>query len=64
MHRIAPSILSADVACSGDDVRAVAEAGADTFVPGSAIFGAQDDRSVIAAMRAELGDEQLPRAAV
>ncbi len=64
MFRIAPSILSADVACSSDDVRAVAEAGADTFVAGSAIFGGQGDRSVIAAMPAELGAEQPPRAAV
>lgn len=36
------------------NIRAVAEAGADTFVAGSAIFGADDYVQVIAAMRAQL----------
>jgi ribulose-phosphate 3-epimerase len=40
------------------NIRAIAEAGADTFVAGSAIFGARDEdggfRSVIGAMRREL----------
>ena len=37
-----------------DNIRAVAEAGADTFVAGSAIFGTKDYKATIAAMRAEL----------
>jgi ribulose-phosphate 3-epimerase len=36
------------------NIRAVAEAGADTFVAGSAIFGQNDYAATIAAMRAEL----------
>ena len=43
-----------------DNIREIAEAGADTFVAGSAIFGAKGENdpndydTVIAAMRAEL----------
>ena len=37
-----------------DNIREIAEAGADMFVAGSAIFGQQDYRQVIDAMRAEL----------
>jgi len=37
-----------------DNIRQVANAGADTFVAGSAIFGKPDYKSVIDAMRAEL----------
>ncbi|MDR2878089.1 MAG: ribulose-phosphate 3-epimerase [Chromatiales bacterium] len=37
-----------------DNIRAVAEAGADTFVAGSAIFSTPDYKATIAAMRAEL----------
>jgi ribulose-phosphate 3-epimerase len=37
-----------------DNIRRVANAGADTFVAGSAIFSQKDYRSVIDAMRAEL----------
>ena len=33
----------------------MADAGADTFVAGSAIFGSNDYRAVIDAMRIELG---------
>jgi pentose-5-phosphate-3-epimerase len=40
--RIAPSILSADFARLGEEVRAIEAAGADTFVAGSAVFGAPD----------------------
>jgi ribulose-phosphate 3-epimerase len=36
------------------NIREIAEAGADTFVAGSAIFGKPDYAAVIAAMRAEL----------
>lgn len=54
MHRIAPSILSADFARLGKAVCAVIAAGADTFVAGSAIFGWPDYHGVIDAMRGEL----------
>jgi len=37
-----------------DNIRAIADAGADTFVAGSAIFGTSDYDATIAAMRAEL----------
>jgi len=37
-----------------DNIRRVADAGADTFVAGSAIFGQPDYKAVIDAMRAEL----------
>ena len=37
-----------------DNIAAAAKAGADTFVAGSAIFGAADYRATIAQMRAEL----------
>jgi ribulose-phosphate 3-epimerase len=37
-----------------DNIRRVADAGADTFVAGSAIFGQRDYQAVIDAMRAEL----------
>lgn len=52
--------LEIDGGVKVDNIRAIAEAGADTFVAGSAIFGAGKDGdpnrydSVIAAMRAEL----------
>ena len=37
-----------------DNIRKIAEAGADTFVAGSAIFGTDDYKATIDAMRAEL----------
>ena len=37
-----------------DNIREIAQAGADTFVAGSAIFGAPDYTAVIKAMRREL----------
>lgn len=37
-----------------DNIRQIADAGADTFVAGSAIFGQPDYKTVIDAMRAEL----------
>jgi ribulose-phosphate 3-epimerase len=37
-----------------DNIRAIAEAGADTFVAGSAIFNTPDYRATLVAMRAEL----------
>jgi ribulose-phosphate 3-epimerase len=47
--------LEVDGGIKIDNIRAVASAGADTFVAGSAIFGQPDYRAVIAAMRRELG---------
>jgi len=47
--------LEVDGGIKVDNVRQVAAAGADTFVAGSAIFGADDYRATIAAMRAEIG---------
>jgi len=43
--------LEVDGGVKVDNIAQIAEAGADTFVAGSAIFGHQDYRSVIAAMR-------------
>ncbi|HHM04818.1 MAG TPA: ribulose-phosphate 3-epimerase [Gammaproteobacteria bacterium] len=55
-----PIRLEIDGGVKVDNIRAIAEAGADTFVAGSAIFGAGKESdpnrydSVVAAMRAEL----------
>lgn len=46
--------LEIDGGVKADNIRQIAEAGADTFVAGSAIFGAADRRAAIAALRAEL----------
>jgi ribulose-phosphate 3-epimerase len=46
--------LEVDGGIKVDNIRRVADAGADTFVAGSAIFGRPDYRAVIDAMRAEL----------
>ena len=46
--------LEVDGGIKVDNIRAAADAGADTFVAGSAIFGAPDYRAVIDAMRARL----------
>ncbi|WP_457328514.1 ribulose-phosphate 3-epimerase [Rhizobacter sp. P5_C2] len=46
--------LEVDGGIKIDNIRRVAEAGADTFVAGSAIFGHADYRAVIDAMRQEL----------
>jgi ribulose-phosphate 3-epimerase len=46
--------LEVDGGIKVDNLRRVADAGADTFVAGSAIFGQPDYRRVIDAMRAEL----------
>ena len=46
--------LEVDGGIKVDNIRQVADAGADTFVAGSAIFGQPDYRAVIARMRAEL----------
>jgi ribulose-phosphate 3-epimerase len=47
--------LEIDGGVNPDNIGEIARAGADTFVAGSAIFGAKDYRAVIAAMRAEIG---------
>ena len=46
--------LEVDGGIKVDNIRRVADAGADTFVAGSAIFAAPDYKAVIDAMRAEL----------
>jgi ribulose-phosphate 3-epimerase len=48
--------LEVDGGIKVDNIRAAADAGADTFVAGSAIFGAPDYRAVIDAMRAKLAE--------
>ena len=47
--------LEIDGGIKADNIRAVADAGADTFVAGSAIFGSSDYAATISAMRAALG---------
>jgi ribulose-phosphate 3-epimerase len=47
-----PILLEVDGGIKVDNIAAVARAGADTFVAGSAIFGATDYKATIAAMRA------------
>lgn len=46
--------LEVDGGVKIDNIRRIAEAGADTFVAGSAIFGTDDYAATIARMRAEL----------
>ena len=46
--------LEVDGGIKVDNIRRVADAGADTFVAGSAIFGKPDYKAVIDAMRAQL----------
>lgn len=46
--------LEIDGGVKVDNIREIARAGADTFVAGSAIFGAKDYRATIAAMRAQI----------
>jgi len=46
--------LEIDGGVKVDNIRQIADAGADTFVAGSAIFGKPDYKAVIDAMRAEL----------
>jgi len=50
--------LEVDGGIKVDNIRRVADAGADTFVAGSAIFGRPDYRAVITAMRAELSERR------
>ena len=46
--------LEVDGGVKADNIAEIARAGADTFVAGSAIFGAKDRREALARMRAEL----------
>ncbi len=46
--------LEVDGGVKIDNIRRIADAGADTFVAGSAIFGQPDYKAVVDAMRAEL----------
>ena len=47
-------MLEVDGGVKVDNIAAIAKAGADTFVAGSAIFGRPDYEATIASMRAEL----------
>ncbi len=49
-----PVMLEVDGGIKADNIRSVAEAGADVFVAGSAIFGSSDYAATIRRMRAEL----------
>ena len=49
-----PILLEVDGGIKGDNIARVAAAGADTFVAGSAIYGAKDYAGAIGAMRAAL----------
>ena len=62
-----PILLEVDGGVKVGNIRAVADAGADTFVAGSAIFGARDAdggyHGVIGAMREQLAPARQERAA-
>ena len=47
-------MLEVDGGVKADNIGAIARAGADTFVAGSAIFGARDYKATIAAMRSAI----------
>ncbi len=53
-----PIRLQVDGGVNVNNIKAIAEAGADTFVAGSAIFNAPDYAQVISAMRAQLAGVQ------
>ncbi len=53
-----PIRLQVDGGVNNKNIKAIAQAGADTFVAGSAIFNAPDYAQVISAMRAELAGVQ------
>ena len=55
--------LEVDGGIKVDNIRRVADAGADTFVAGSAIFGQRDYKRVIDAMRQQLALAPLDQAA-
>ena len=51
-------LLEVDGGVKADNIGEIARAGADTFVAGSAIFGAKDYKATIAAMRAAIQSAQ------
>ena len=53
--------LEIDGGVKVDNIGAIAVAGADTFVAGSAIFGARDYRATIDAMRSEIAKGSATR---
>jgi len=53
--------LEVDGGVKVDNIRAITAAGADTFVAGSAIFGAKDYKAVIEAMRKEIDEAVTER---
>jgi len=55
-----PIRLEVDGGIKTDNIRQVADAGADTFVAGSAIFGQPDYAAVIQAMRSSLVAKSSP----
>ena len=57
-----PIRLEVDGGVKVDNIGEIARAGADTFVAGSAIFGAADYKATIAAMRAAIGGPKLAAA--
>jgi ribulose-phosphate 3-epimerase len=57
-----PIRLEIDGGVKVDNIGEIARAGADTFVAGSAIFGASDYKSTISAMRAAIGGTRLAAA--
>ena len=57
-----PIRLEIDGGVKVDNIGEIARAGADTFVAGSAIFGAGDYKYVINAMRAEIAGKKLAAA--
>jgi ribulose-phosphate 3-epimerase len=56
-------LLEVDGGVKVDNIGRIAAAGADTFVAGSAIFGAKDYQATIAAMRREIAQATGARAA-
>ena len=56
-----PIRLEVDGGVGIDNIREIADAGADMFVAGSAIFNSKDYSETIAAMRAELGQNPCQR---
>ena len=50
-------MLEVDGGVKADNIAEIARAGADTFVAGSAIFGAKDYKATIAAMRAAIASK-------
>lgn len=54
-----PIRIAVDGGITVDNIREIAQAGADTFIAGSAIFGSEDYAATITKMRAELSHAML-----